>query len=88
MKAKNAVLYCQRAIRVPNRIVAVPIIPSPLFQKTVAVPIDLPAIRENPFVKHIGSPFLECFCFATKHIGKDEPFLFANSLVRQAHHLC
>jgi hypothetical protein len=38
---------------------------------------DLPAIRENPFVKHIGSPFLKCFVFATKHIGKDEPFLSA-----------
>mgnify|MGYP007099594193 CR=1 FL=1 len=44
---------------------------------------DLPVVWENPFVKHVGSPLLKCFCFATKHIGKDEPFLFANSYVKE-----
>jgi hypothetical protein len=43
---------------------------------------NLPAIGKNPFAMHRLS-FPYAFCFATKHIGKNEPFLFANSVFKE-----
>jgi hypothetical protein len=43
---------------------------------------DFPVVRKNPFVEYRLS-FANVSFFSTKHIGKDEPFLFTVPVVKE-----